>query len=301
MKRLGMFLSIAAAAFFAFGGTSFAAEGASSGTVAAMQGVLKAERGGTFSDLSQGAPLFPGDRLKTGPGDRAKLVFADDTVIDLAPSSELLLREQEFDVGNRRFKSVLALSRGKVRVGAGEAYAQSGNRFELETPTAIAFRGSDYIVVYNSTSEITEVVAGTAPVEVVGTIGVVNATTPIEAGSRSEIPMGRFPSTPVAVGDDRMAQYGVGLTISGTGRRDGLNVLHPLATGKLAAGHDLPGSRIRPGRASADELTVGAPPESLGETLSADVRTNTQPLREYRRVQPGLPLPSSTGGVVVDF
>lgn len=271
------------------------------GNVAAMQGSLKAQRDGTFSDIAQGSSLHEGDRIKTGPGDQAKLVFVDDSVIDMAPSTELVLETQKLDAVANKYETTLRLVSGKLRVALGDNYLQQQNRFEVETPTAVALRGTEYIVSYSATNEVSEIVVGTGQVDVVGKLAVVGGGVQVGPQMRTEVRKGKFPTAAAKVGPERMEQYRVGLNIVGTGRRDGLNVLHPVVTGKLAAAQDVPGAKAPTALTADGRLKVGTPPESLGEQLSADVRTNTQPLLEYRRKQAGVPLPPTTGGVVVDF
>ena len=272
-----------------------------SGTVAAIEGTLSVKRGGTDLTLPLGAALMTGDRLHTGPGDRAKLVFTDESVIDMAPSTDIVLQHQSFEPVADRYQSTIQLLNGKVGIALGDKYRQGDNRYEVETPTAVVVRGTEYIVLFNSASQATEVISQSGQVDVLGRLAVVGASAQVGPGMRTEINRGKYPSSPAAVPRERMQQYEVGLQIVGTGRRDGLNVLHPLLNGKLLAAQDVPGAKPVAAAMAAGELKVGAPEEVLGERLSADVRTNTQPLLEYRRLQPGLPLLANRGGVHVDF
>ncbi|HYD48944.1 MAG TPA: FecR domain-containing protein [Terriglobales bacterium] len=276
------------------------------GTVAAVEGALTVQRAGSTASLPLGAGLVAGDRLRTGPGDRAKLVFLDESVITMAPSTEIVLQTQSFEPVSDRYASTIQLVNGKIGVALGDKYRQGDNRYEIETPTAVVLRGTEYIVLFNPASQASEVISVSGHVDVLGRLAVVGATVQVAPGSRTQINRGKYPSSAAAVSPDRMQLYTQGLDIVGTGRRDGLNVLHPVLNGNLAAVQDVPGASPRAAVTAGGKLIIGHPGETLGEVLSDDVRTNTQPILEYRRLQPGLPLPGpggggGNGGVHVEF
>ena len=130
--------------------------------------------------------------------------------------------------------------------------------------------------------------------------------TGVEVGPHflTRVAKGRFPAVPQRINAARLPQYLDGVDLVGTGRRDGLNVLHPAVLGRMLAPQDVPGPEVAPS-ASPEEaraLTVEGPlPGSVADTLSPDVYTNTQPLRDYQQTPPGQVPPSATGGVHVGF
>jgi hypothetical protein len=75
-----------------------------SGTVAAMVGALQIQRAGAWQAGSIGVPVFAGDRLRTGATDQAKIVFREESVLDVAPNTEVLLDTQVFDPATRRLQ-----------------------------------------------------------------------------------------------------------------------------------------------------------------------------------------------------
>jgi hypothetical protein len=258
---------------------------------------MQIARGGTSQPASIGAPVFAGDRLTTGSTDQAKVVFEDDSVIDMGPGTDVLLAKQVFERRSRRLGSLLRLDNGKLRVWVGEAYSGARSRYEVETPTAITTaRGTELIVAYDSTTEVTKVVCITGEVEVAGTLGVIGGRVQLAAGSGTEVAKGRFPSPPERVGEAPMRQYLAGLELVGTGHRDGLSVGHPALSGQPLTAQDVPGP---PPRAAGPEgLTVRGLQESMADRLSPDVRANTQPLLDFKLTPPDQ---QPAGNVKVQF
>jgi hypothetical protein len=276
------------------------------GTCAGVQGSVEIQHAGAWRDAEVGAAVSVGDRLRTGAHSRATVVFRDDSVIDLAPDTELGIEAQEIDDAGRRHRSLLHLVAGKVRAWVSAAYREARSRYELETPTAlIAVRGTEFIVVYDRAAEITEVVGLEGHVEVHAKLAVMGAGVEVGPRALTRVAKGRFPTALQRVNDARLPRYVEGVDLVGTGRRDGLNVLHPAVLGRMLAPQDVPGPGEEPGNDGAEESTapiVHAPlPGSVADRLSPDVYTNTQPLRDYQQTPPGAVPPSATGGVHVGF
>jgi hypothetical protein len=277
--------------------TSASVRAQETGRVAAILGTMQIARGGVSQMASIGAPVFAGDRLTTGSTDQAKVVFEDDSVIDLGPGTDVLLAKQVFDRTSHHLASLLRLSNGKLRAWVGEAYRGARSRYEVETPTAItAVRGTEFIIAYDSALEMTKVICITGELEVAGTLGAIGGRAQLLARSATEVAKGRFPSPPERVSEVPMQQYFAGLELVGTGHRDGLSVAHPALSGRPLTAQDVPGA---PPRAAAGEaLTVKGLQESLADRLSPDVRANTQPLLDFKLTPPDHP---PTGNVNVQF
>jgi hypothetical protein len=277
--------------------TAVSVEAQETGRVAAILGTVQIARGGMSQMASIGAPVFDGDRLTTGSTDQAKVVFEDDSVIDLGPGTDVLLAKQVFERTSHRLGSLLRLSNGKLRAWVGEAYRGARSRYEVETPTAITtVRGTEFIVAYDSAAEVTKVICITGELEVAGTLGVIGGRVQLAAQSGTEVAKGRFPSPPERVGEAPMRQYLAGLELVGTGHRDGLSVAHPALSGQPLTAQDVPG--VPPKAGAAEGLTVRGLQESLADRLSPDVRANTQPLLDFKLTPPDhVP----TGNVNVQF
>jgi hypothetical protein len=268
--------------------TGWARAQVESGTVAAVQGAFEVQHGGNWQTATIGLPVFTADRLRTGPDGRGKVVFQDDSVLDLAPGTEIVLDTQVFEPDARRWQSLLRLFNGKIRAWVSDYYRQAHARYEVETPTAVAgVRGTEFIAAYNPTAELTEVVGIADEVEVAGKLAVIGAVVQVGPRSYTQVKKGRLPTAPQPLDDARFRQFLEGLELMGTGRRDGLNVLHPLVVGHLQAPQDVAQT------AAASELGARAPQEFLGDRLSPDIYTNTQPLQDYQATPPGQVPPGS--------
>jgi hypothetical protein len=267
------------------------------GTVAVVVGTLQVQRASAWQNGSVGAPIFIGDRLRTGASDSAKIVFRDDSVLDVAPNTELTLDKQAFDPGARRFEALLRLVKGKVRAWVSDYYRQPRARYEIETPTAIAgVRGTEFIIVYDPNAEVTEVIGLSETVAVAGKLGAPGGSVQVGPRFSSRVEKGRFPTVPQQLDDAQLRQYLSGLEIIGTGRGDGLNVRHVAASGRLLTPQDLPTAAAR--HTGPGGVRPSAPRRFLADHLSPDVATNTQPLLDFRNTPPGqVPV----GGVHVGF
>lgn len=267
------------------------------GTVAAVQGTLQVQRAATWQNGSVGAPIFVGDRLRTGANDAAKIVFRDDSVLDVAPQSELTVDRQAFDADAHRFDTLLRVVKGKVRAWVSEYYRQPRARYEIETPTAIAgVRGTEFVILYDPNGEITEVVGLAETVDVSGKLGVLGAGVQVGPRLLTRVEKGRFPTTPRLLDDAQLRQYLSGVEIIGTGRPNGLNIQHAAMSGRLLAPQDVPSAVVQP--AAAGGVQPGPPSGFLANRLSPDIATNTQPLIDYQNTPPGV---VPVGGVHVGF
>lgn len=267
------------------------------GLMAAVQGPVDVQRRGAWSDASVGAALQVGDRVRSGASGRIKLVMQDDTVLDLAPSTELVIDDSSAEEG--RARSSYRLFRGRVIGRVSESYAEAAGRFELETPNAVAsVQGTEFLVLHDADTEVTEVVGISGAVDVVGKIGAMGGgKVTLGQGMMTRVLKGRLPSAPEQLVDEQRRRAAAGIEIAGTGRRDGLNVLHPVIAGRLIGPEDLPGAEASAPPAQW-RLGGAAPGLVGGAAQSMDVYTNTQPLQVFRALPPGR-LP--TGGVRVRF
>lgn len=266
--------------------------------VAAVQGEARSLRGGKWTKLEIGDAIQIGQRVKTASAERAKLLFWDRAVVSIAPNSEMVVDEAEARP-NGRHAVALRLLRGRIVAAVSPEVTGTGSYFNVETGTAIATsRGGQLFVHYDAEAQVTEVVGLEGQAEVVSSLAALGGgKVQVPAGGSVRVAKGRLPGAPIVLGVDRALQLAQGVEILGTGRRDGLNVLHPLLTGRLLSPADVPGGtgpEVGPARAVGSWL----PGVSLGHALSADVYTNTQPIEVFRALPPGQP---STGDVRVDF
>jgi hypothetical protein len=259
------------------------------GTVAAVQGAVQLERAGATQTAAIGVPLVVGDRLRTSASDRVRVVFDDDSVLEVGPESDLVVDTWVFDKSANRFKALLKLRNGTILTSVSDYYRAPRATFEIETPTAVVgVRGTEFITRYYPTAEVTEVVGLVGEVNVSGRLAVIGAGVQVGPQEYTQVRKGGFPTTPERLNEARYQQYVESVELLGTGRRDGLNVLHPLMAGRLVSPDDTP-----QGAVGAEVAGVGAPPGFLANRLSQDVYTNTQPLLDYENTPPGQVPPGS--------
>jgi hypothetical protein len=267
------------------------------GIVAAAQGAVDLQRRGAWSDVDPGYTLQIGDRVRSGANGRAKLVMQDDSVLDVAPNTELVIDDSSAHDGHPH--SSYRLFRGRVLGRASEVYADESARFEIETPNAlVSVQGTEFVVGHDADVEATEVYGLSGTVDVVGKIGAMGGgKVSVGQGMMTRVPKGRLPSAPVQLSDDQRRRSLAGIEIAGTGRRDGLNVLHPVIAGRLIGPQDLPGAEA-PEPARQWRLGGDAPGFAGAAAQSLDVYTNSQPLQVFRALPPGR-VPA--GGIRVRF
>ncbi|MBI3784639.1 MAG: FecR domain-containing protein [Deltaproteobacteria bacterium] len=268
------------------------------GVFAAVQGKVEVQRRGAWQDATIGTPFQVGDRMRTGAGDRAKLVLRDDSVLDMAPGSEIVVDDMVTDPAQQKVQSALRLFQGRVRAWVSEAYHQPRAHYEIETPTAVAgVRGTEFIAAYDIDTEATEIIGLVEDVDVVGKIAAMSGgRVRIGPNMTTRILKGRLPTVPARVDEGHLRQYLDSFDLIGTGRRDGLNVFHPVLAGRLIEPGDVPGGAEE---APQEALLGGKSPDlPLADRLSLDSSTNSQPLQGFRASPPGQ---GSTGGVRVNF
>lgn len=128
------------------------------GWVTELEGTVEARHAGTdpWVSLVPAASLVVGDRIRTAVESRAKVLLRDDSVLTLAPDSELTLDEQ---VAGPVPVARIGLLAGKVRALVTERYGAPGSRFELQTTNAITgVRGTSFIASYDAAGQETVVV-----------------------------------------------------------------------------------------------------------------------------------------------
>jgi FecR protein len=282
-------------------------------TIAAVVGGAELQRagGGGWQLAVVGSALFAGDRVRTRPASRAKLVFQDDSVVDIGPATEIRIGKQVFNPTAHKYASAVSLVTGKIRALVSEYYSTPGAHYEIETPTAVAgVRGTEFVVLYDANADYTDVVGVENQVRVEGTLGVVGGGVRVGPQMATRVQRGRFPSVPRRIDADLFRQYLEGLEITGTGGRDSLGSSSPVVRGALLSPSDSadkvaaesPKQETAAPKA-AGGIAVGVPGETLAQQISPDVRSNTQPLVDFRLNPPGQPVqpPSGNGAVKVQF
>ncbi|GIW45379.1 MAG: hypothetical protein KatS3mg077_2661 [Candidatus Binatia bacterium] len=275
-------------------GVSLAAAPQAPALFAAVQGEVQWTRSSGRTTAAVGEALSVGDRVRTATAQRVKLLALDAAVLDLAPATEIAIDELSAVPEVQRLALAVRMFRGRMVVRASSAFAQGVSHCTVETGTAsISVPQGEVVIRYDPEGEFTEVAVVSGEAAVAAKVeAMAGGRVRVPEGHAVRISKGRLPQAPVQWGPERIRQYAEGIEIFGTGRRDGLNVLHPLTLGRLLDPSDVPGVARPAGLASQ------APGLFLPDLMSADVYTNTQPIEVFRAFPPGRSL---TGDVRVDF
>jgi hypothetical protein len=262
-------------------------------SVAALTGTVEVQRGakGEWQAATIGSPVFASDAVRSGAAAAAKLIFVDDAVLNLAPSTAFTVEHYAGGKGARR--SLLRLTQGKIEALV-SGYGGESARFEVETPTAVArVQGTDFIVRYDAAAQATDVVGIDGTTAVQGTTGIIGPGVTVGPREMTRVPRDGFPSPAKAVDDAEAQDFAQGLQLIGTGTREGLDTDNPILAGQVVGAADRPvaGAPSAP-TTEGSYLRPGVPGQTLIDTLSPDIRANTQPLPVYRAVPPNeVPVP----------
>lgn len=246
---------------------------------------------GEWEAVAVGSPLFASDGVRTGAAAAAKLVFVDNAVLNLGPSTEVTVEHYGSGKGPRR--SLLHLTQGKIEVLV-TGYGGENARYEVESPTAVArVQGADFIVRYDAAAQATDVVGLEGSVAVQGLTGIIGPGVTVGRNEMTRVPRDGFPSPAKAVDADEARDFAQGLQLIGTGTRDSLDTDNPILDGRIVGPADRPVANAQAApEAKEPYLRPGVPGQTLIQTLSPDIRANTQPLPAYRAVPPNdVPVP----------
>lgn len=132
---------------FVLAGSAAAAEHESVARVALSAGeAFRVNSLGVSEPLRLGNPLNTGDRIITGKGAIAILVFSDGGRVSLRPDTELVIRRYSVDPSGPGTRLELELVRGVMRQISGDAARLQPERYRLNTPVAaIGVRGTDFL------------------------------------------------------------------------------------------------------------------------------------------------------------
>jgi ferric-dicitrate binding protein FerR (iron transport regulator) len=296
MKRMHSRTLLCTIALAVAAGTVRSAQAQTSvASVAAMVGTVNLQRGpgGASQAAALGSSIFAGDVIRTGSDGVAKLSFTDDSVLNIGPSTELTL--ERHGKGKAPRVASLRLAQGTVEALV-SARGGEGARYEVDTPTAVArVQGTDFIVRYDAAVQATDVAALEGSVAVQGTTGIIGPAVVVAPGEQTRIPRDGFPSPAKAMDAADVRGFTQPLQLVGTGAREGLDTDNPTLDGRVvdAADHPVAAAGVSEATVENDEyLRPGVPGQTLIQSLSPDIRANSQPLPEYRAVPPNaVPVP----------
>jgi hypothetical protein len=261
-------------------------------TVASAAGTVEVQRGGGWQPVMVGSQVYLLDDVRTGPNSAAKFLFVDDGVVDLGASTELSLDRYGAPAKGKGPRRALLKLAGGTLMAIVSGYSEEGDRFEVETATAVArVQSTQFVVRYDAANNLTDVIALEGVVAVQGRTGIIGPGVAVGPGETTRVQHGGFPSPVRTLDATQRAEMLTGLRLVGTGVREGLDVGNPIAEGRVVAVEDRPGAAAA-GGAEVSYLKPTAPDDPLIDRLSPDIRANSQPLPVYRAVPPNLsPVP----------
>ena len=192
------------------------------GTVAATRGQAEIGRAGAFTPAAVGAVVQLGDELRTGADGQLRVVFRDDSVIDLTQNASLTVDTQVYDPGSSRFSTLLRLAAGKARAIVSKAYGAPGASYEIQTPTAVAgVRGTEFLIEYDADRDATDVIGIDGRIMVRSLAQRLDDTVYITASEGTTVKRGMGPTKPERIDPEYL--------------RHESDVLQPLAVGGAGA------------------------------------------------------------------
>jgi len=112
-----------------------------------VTGPMKVLRADATIDATPGAALFISDKVVSGAGASAGIVFKDGTLLTVGASSEVHLRDYVFEPKEARFAFSMYLAKGTAIYSSGKIGKLAPESVKVDTPTAtVGVRGTRFIV-----------------------------------------------------------------------------------------------------------------------------------------------------------
>ena len=228
------------------------------GTVASVQGKAEIGHGGSWTAAAIGAPVHLGDELRTQNPGGLRVVFQDDSVLNLSESSHVVVDEQVFNPNEGKARSLFHLLAGKVNALVSEYYHQPGTEYEVKTATAVAgVRGTDFIIEYDPAADVTQVVGISGTVEVHSVLDLLHNGVLVTSYERTSIARGELPTPPQRATEKLFRQYLEGVDFIGAGRAESSLANSPLVAGSTVPAPDRAVTAPEPVQPSAHVAGVG--------------------------------------------
>lgn len=272
------------------------------GTVVAARGTVELQRGraATFAAVPVGQAVLIGDVIRISERGGAKVLFGDDAVVDLGSTAEVTVNKYTVDAAATEPRSLLKITGGRLRIRLSDFYATARLRYEVETPTAVVRvpAGADVTLFVDASGAHSDVLVRDGAAQVQGILGVIGPPVDVPSGQITRVQQGTFPAPPRDPSAQEIADA-EGFEVVGTGSADGLDADHPVVAARLLGQEDRPESAAPGAKAGGPSyLAPDVPGETLQDRLSPDLRTNTQPIPEFKAAPPG---EQPTGTVDVDL
>lgn len=89
----------------------------------------------------------PNDVIKTGPKSSTKILFDDNTILNVGEDTQFEITEYVYDPRRAKRSTIFKMAQGTLKAVVAAFYSSTNSRFEIRTPTAVAAaRGTEYVV-----------------------------------------------------------------------------------------------------------------------------------------------------------
>lgn len=117
------------------------------GRVKRIEGQVTLDRRGRVQPVEVGAPVYVGDRIRTGQDGSVGVTLSDDTLLSAGPRSSLLINEFRFNATTHQGSLLTTLLNGTFSVVTGLIGKQAPQNVRFKTPTVVlGIRGTEFIV-----------------------------------------------------------------------------------------------------------------------------------------------------------
>ena len=243
------------------------------GKIVSMEGTVEIGRRGAFTLATIGGAIVSGDTIRTGTPGRARVLFVDDSVLNLGDATTLLVDETVFDSSRGAASTMLRLLGGKVRALVSEYYSKGQGSYTIETTTAVSgVRGTEFIVAFDAKTEFSQVLGLGGSVAVHSPMDRKNRGVLIHANEITDVAKGKYPTPPrqISSDDDTYRQLMSGLDLPGRGLAESLLNDDPAFGGVAVPSPDTAdGNVVAPAGEDAAGTTTGGGSEIGGSGSGA--------------------------------
>ena len=112
-----------------------------------VTGSMKIARNGELLDAQPGTNLFTSDKVVSGVGASAGIVFKDGTLLTVGASTEVHVRDYVFEPKTARYEFSVYLAKGSAIYSSGKIGKLAPQSVRIDTPTAtVGVRGTRFLI-----------------------------------------------------------------------------------------------------------------------------------------------------------
>ena len=112
-----------------------------------MSGSVNIVRNDTMLPAAAGATLFIADRLVSGAGASAGIVFKDGATLAVGPAAQIQVRDYVFEPRNSKYSFSVYLDKGSAIYSSGQIAKLAPDAVKVSSPTAtVGVRGTRFLI-----------------------------------------------------------------------------------------------------------------------------------------------------------